>query len=165
MNLLSGINTNLPPYIFKKTRVMMSLLASLFLFDSFPQYSLSKIMEYCGKRSNPVDGSCRKYNLLSIFESQSILFLNFVGKCIFTRMQSIWKAEPLGLQIFRGLPFNETTSFKGLSFCEIDRSFSVLRHRPRCRSPPLLKSGFNKILGNGGLPYGNEIFQKERPSD
>ncbi len=118
-----------PSYIFKKTRAMMSLLASLFLFDSFPQYSLSKIMEYCGKRSNLVDGSCRKYNLLSIFESQSILFGNFVEKYIFTCVQSIWKPASSCLLFFRGLPFKETILFIGLSF-------SGLRHRLRCRSPP-----------------------------
>ncbi len=48
---------------------------------------------------------------------------------------------------------------------EIGRSFFVLRNQPRCRSPPLLKSRSTKILENGGLQYGNKIFQKERSAD
>ena len=126
-----------PLYIFKKTRAMKSLLASLFLFDSFPQFSLAKIAEYCGKRSKPGSVLCRKFDLLSIFEIQSIIFLNFVRKCIFACVISIWKLKTLYFQIVRGVSLDQAAAFKKFSSCEANRSLSVLRYPPRCRSPPV----------------------------
>ena len=110
-----------PLYIFKKTRAMKSLLASLFLFDSFPQFSLAKIAEYCGKRSKPGSVLCRKFDLLSIFA------------CVI----SIWKLKTLYFQIVRGVSLDQAAAFKKFSSCEANRSLSVLRYPPRCRSPPV----------------------------
>jgi len=128
---------NSPSHIFKKTRAMKSLLASLFLFDSFPQFSLAKIVEYCGKLSKPGSVLCRKFDLLSIFEIQSIIFLNFVRKCIFACAISIWKLKTLYFQIVRGVSLDQAAAFKKFSSCEANRSLSVLRYPPRCRSPPV----------------------------
>ncbi len=99
-------------HIFKKTRAMMSLLASLFLFDSFPQFSLTKTIEYCGERSKPGSLLCRKFDLLSIFEIKSIIFLNSVKKCIFVCAVSIWELKTLYLQIVRGVSLNQASAFK-----------------------------------------------------
>lgn len=93
----------------RMVRVAARLLAPLFFFDRFLQYSSTILWVCCGKQSIQVSGFCRILAFLPGSYEENKNFLISVGRWYTARAPPFWKFEThYPIQIFGGNAMHKT---------------------------------------------------------